>query len=116
MPCLFASDYGAPEPGFDPFADGGRLVAGFAGHERQLAGAKNLGQLQAMERTLARGGEIVWCEQGYGWVYGGPVDAMFAAIILGVILPYAAWKTKAWPLRWLKRRTAGNRSFAVRRG
>jgi hypothetical protein len=97
--CLYESDYGAPDPGFDPFADGGRLVAGFAAHHGQLARARNLGQLQAMERTIARGGEIVWCEQGYGWVYARSVDAMFAAIVIAVILPYAAWKTKAWPLR-----------------
>jgi hypothetical protein len=115
VPCLYESDYGAPDPGFDPFADGGRLVAGFAAQDRQLARAKNLGQLQAMERTLARGDEILWCEQGYGWVYGRSVDALFAAIVIAVILPYAVWKARAWPIRLLKRGTASHRSYALPR-
>jgi hypothetical protein len=93
--CLYASDYGPPEPGFDPLTDSGRLIKGFEAHSAQLARATNLGQLQAMERVLQRGGDISWCDQGYGWVDDTPVHALFAAIVAFVILPYAAWKLAA---------------------
>jgi hypothetical protein len=90
--CLYASDYGPPEPGFDPLAGDGRLIKGFETHSAQLARAANPGQLAAMQRVLRRGDEIVWCDQGYGWADSGPVHALFAAIALFVILPWAAWR------------------------
>lgn len=117
MSCLYASDYGPPDPGFDAFADGGRLVQGFETHVTQLSHARNLGQLYAIERKLVRGEDIVWCDQGYGWAYGPPFEHLFAAIIIAVILPYAAWKTKAWPRRWLRLVISGDthRSDAFRK-
>jgi hypothetical protein len=90
--CLYASDYGPPEPGFDPLSDGGRLIKGFEAHSAQLVRATNLGQLEAMERMLQRGQDIRWCDQGYGWVDDTPVHLLFAAIVVFVILPYATWK------------------------
>jgi hypothetical protein len=95
MSCLYLSDYGPPEPGFDPSADGGRLLKGFEVHAGQLGRAANVAQLEAMERQLQRGQDITWCDQGYGWAYGRPVDAFFAAVVIAVILPYAAWKARS---------------------
>lgn len=68
MSCLFASDYGPPQPGFDPPAQDGALIRGFEAHRAALKTAQNLGQLQAMERKLAHGDSVTWCDNGYGWV------------------------------------------------
>jgi hypothetical protein len=88
--CLYLSDYGPPELGFDPLANGGTRIKGFEAHAVELAGARNLAQLEAMERALQRGDETRWCEQGYGWAYGDAVHALFVGIFVAVILPYAA--------------------------
>jgi hypothetical protein len=90
MSCLYASDYGSPETGFDPLADSGRLIKGFEAHTVALARATNPGQLEAMQRALRRE-DMTWCDPGYGWVEGGAVHALFAAIFVGVIVPYAVW-------------------------
>lgn len=88
MSCLFAGDYGAPTPGFDPLADHGRLIEGFETHRAQLMQAQNLEQLQAMERKFAKGETVTWCENGYAWVYDQKVGDFFGAIIAFVILPW----------------------------
>jgi len=88
MSCLFKSDYGAPDPGFDPLAGNGYLIAGFEPHRAQLAGAQNLGQLRAMERKFAKGETVTWCDDGYGWVYDAKVGDFFGAILAFVILPW----------------------------
>jgi hypothetical protein len=90
MYCLYSSDYGPANPAFDPLADGGRLMQGFEAHLSELAKAQNLGQLEAMERQLQRGQDIVWCEQGYSWVQGWAVDGFLACFFVLVVLPYAA--------------------------
>ena len=108
MSCLYPSDYGPPEPGFNPLAEGGRLLAGFEGHKEELSHAANLAQLEAMERQIQRGQEIVWCDQGYGWTYSKPVEGMFAVILFCVILPWAVWRTR--------KRFAGRRASAFRTG
>jgi hypothetical protein len=104
MTYLYASDYGAAEPGFAPLRDSGALIKGFEAQAPQLAQARNLGQLQAMERVLARGETIRWCDQGYGWAEGAQFQALFAAILLASLL-YAAWRLRA---RRAARRTAPN--------
>lgn len=88
MSCLFASDYGPPQPGFDPLAQDGALIKGFAAHRAELAAARNPGQLQAMERKFAKGETVTWCDNGYGWVYDQKVGDFFGAIIAFVILPW----------------------------
>jgi hypothetical protein len=99
--CLYKADYGPAEPGFDALAGGGRLIKGFTSHAAVLAQARNLAQLEAMERKLQRGEKIMWCDDGYGWVEGRSVDALFAVIAVAVILPYAVWKAKRRVLpRW----------------
>jgi hypothetical protein len=94
MTCLYASDYGPAEPGFSPLRDGGVLIKGFETAGSVLAEARNLGQLQAMERVLARGDTVRWCDQGYGWTEGLQFHALFAAVLIGAI-PYAAWRLYA---------------------
>jgi hypothetical protein len=89
MSCLYKSDYGPPDPAFDPLADQGRLLTGFERHSAELATARNLLQLQAMERQLQHGREIAWCDQGYGWVYEQPVNDFFIVAVIAVVLPYA---------------------------
>jgi hypothetical protein len=54
MTCLYASDYGPADPGFDPLAGGGRLLRGFDSQRSELARAQNLGQLQATPGPRAR--------------------------------------------------------------
>jgi len=88
MSCLYATDYGPPDPSFEASAGGGRLIKGFETHAGELARAQNLGQLQAMERKLAKGEAITWCDNGYGWVYDQKVGDLFGAIIAFVILPW----------------------------
>ena len=81
MSCLYASDYGPPDPTFDPLASGGRLIVGFQDHAAELARAQNLGQLQAMERQLQRGDSIAWCDQGYAWVEAPAVHAFLVSFV-----------------------------------
>ena len=90
--CLYASDYGAPDPGFDPLAGGGARIRGFEAHKAELAQARNPGELEAMKRQIGRGEEIVWCDQGYGWVYDRHLDYLFEVLAVGVILPYVAMR------------------------
>jgi hypothetical protein len=88
MSCLFASDYGPPQPGFDPLSGHGDLIRGFEAHRAQLASAQNLGQLQAMERKITKGETVTWCDNGYGWTYDWKVGDFFGAILAFVILPW----------------------------
>lgn len=90
--CLFASDYGPADPTFDPMAGDGQLLLGFEAHHAQLAQAQNLGQLEAMKRKLQRGETIIWCDQGYSWVYARPVDYFFGFVAVAFILPYLAMR------------------------
>jgi hypothetical protein len=82
--CLYTSDYGPPDPGFDPFAGSGMLIRGFEAHTGALGGAQNLGQLEAMKRMIDRGKPIIWCEQGYSWVYDARLE--LGMVLLAVIL------------------------------
>jgi len=74
---------------FDPLAGGGLLLSGFESHRSELARAQNLGQLQAMERQLQRGGSIAWCDQGCAWAEGPAVEGFLAGFSVLVVLPYA---------------------------
>jgi hypothetical protein len=94
MTCLYASDYGPAEPGFNALRDGGTLIKGFEASAPLLAEARNLGQLQAMERVLMRGDTVRWCDQGYGWSEGMQFHALFAAVLIGA-MPYVAWRLRS---------------------
>jgi len=88
MSCLYPTDYGAPDPSFDPLAGNGRLIKGYESHAAALSRAQNLGQLQAMERRLAKSEAFTWCDNGYGWAYDQKVGDFFGAILAFVILPW----------------------------
>ncbi|HZB93040.1 MAG TPA: hypothetical protein VE397_16455 [Stellaceae bacterium] len=88
MQCLYRSDYGAPDPGFDPLAGHSALIAGFEAQKAVLAQAQNRGQLEAMERKLARSQPIVWCDQGYGWTENPAITTFFYVILVALILPW----------------------------
>lgn len=90
--CLFRSDYGPADPHFDPLAQGGALIKGDEAHAALLARAENLGQLQAMERKLARGQEVAWCDQGYGWVHQPVIEYGFVFALIAIVLPYFLWR------------------------
>jgi hypothetical protein len=99
--CLYLSDFGPPEPSFDPLTNDGALIRGFEEHAGQLKSAHNLAQLEAMERAFRRGDEITWCNPSYGWAESGAVHALFAAIAVFIVLPYLGWRLGApW---WARR-------------
>ncbi len=104
--CLYPSDYGPPDPGFDPFAGNGEMLKGFEGHVYQLAAAQNRGQLEAMKRKLAHDQEIVWCDQGYGWTYQAHPAQFFEIVFAVLILPWLVLRVfprvhaRARPRRW----------------
>lgn len=94
MSCLFASDYGPPDPAFRPEDGQGALLRGFEAHTSELRKATNIGQLEAMERKLAKGESIVWCDQGYGWVYQDSVQAVVFILTFAVLVPYVVGKVR----------------------
>ena len=89
MACLYASDYGAAEPGFvaDPAS-----LAGFEDHARVLAAARNPGQLAAMKRQIERGETVTWCEQGYAWTAQPALDWGLGLALIAVLVPYAVYR------------------------
>jgi hypothetical protein len=105
MSCLYASDYGPADPGFDAGAGNGALMRGFEAHQALLSRAQNLGQLEAMKRKLAHGESVRWCQPGYGWTETPEMTAVFYGIFLMLILPWLV-------LRVLPR--LGGRTLAAR--
>jgi len=81
MQCLYRSDYGPPDPSFDPAAGNGQLLRGFQSQAGALSKAQNRGQLEAMERKLRKGEPILWCDQGYGWVYQPAIAGSFEIVV-----------------------------------
>src|SRR5689334_7154167 len=77
MRCLYLSDYGPPDPKFEAFNDGIVPDGLTRGDVAVLATAQNIGQFEAMQRKLAKGQAIVWCDQGYGWVQQPIIDGFF---------------------------------------
>lgn len=113
MHCLYRGDYGPPAPGFNPGAGDGVLLRGFESHRAELMRAKNLGQLEAMERQLLRGEQIQWCDQGYGWTYQPRVDWFFDSVLILVVAPWFAWRVARPALSWARRR-AHHRAIMVK--
>ncbi len=99
MQCLYKSDYGPIDPGFDPFAGKGALMHGYEAHVYALSQAQNRGQLEAMERQLDRGEPIRWCDQGYGWTYSPAANAFVLVIVFVLILPWLALRVLPWGRR-----------------
>jgi hypothetical protein len=101
MTCLYASDYGAADPGFVASRAADALISGFESHAPLLTQAHNLGELLAIKRVLARGETVQWCDQGYGWTEGMQFQVLFAGILV-FALAYFAWRLRA-------RRAAANK-------
>jgi hypothetical protein len=93
--CLYASDYGPPDPGFDPDAGSGVLLRGFEAHAGALSRAQNLGQLEGMKRMIDRGKPIVWCDQGYSWVYDARIE-LGMVLLVAILLPRWGRPLRRW--------------------
>jgi hypothetical protein len=91
--CLYRSDYGPPEPGFDPLA--AARSAACPRHFDAFAGAQNAGQFAAVKRKLDRGESVIWCDQGYSWTYAPVLDAAFVLAMLFLALPVAVLRAGA---------------------
>ena len=107
MRCLYRPDYGPPDPEFEAFADG-VVPAGLTRKDVAiLATAQNIGQFEAIERKLAKGEAVVWCDQGYGWVHNAVVEGFFV-IAAVLVFPLALFRlTRCFGIR--RARTAGER-------
>jgi hypothetical protein len=87
MVCLYHGDYGPADPAF-------RL--GAASHfGALLKDARNIGEVEAVQRHLIRGESVSWCDQGYAWAEQDAVSWFFLAALLFVVLPYLIFKIKA---------------------
>jgi hypothetical protein len=96
MRCLYRGDYGPPDPSFDPGAGGGALLRGFEAQKADLLQAQNLGQLEAMKRQIQRGDDILWCDQGYSWVYEPRVEFDLGVLGVAVLVTYALLRVLPW--------------------
>ena len=95
MVCLFHGDYGPPDPSFAGFG------LSSAGHSwnvepRALKEARNIGEAEAIERHVLHGESVSWCRLGYGWVEQDAITWFYIAALVFVVLPYMAFKLKAW--------------------
>jgi hypothetical protein len=107
MRCLYLSDYGPPDPKFEAFSDGIVPDGLTRGDVAVLATAQNIGQFEAMQRKLAKGEAIVWCDQGYGWVQQPIIDGFFA-IGAALVVPLALFRLMRH-LGFLRARTSAER-------
>jgi hypothetical protein len=107
MRCLYRSDYGPPDPKFEAFSDGIMPDGLTRSDVAVLATAQNVGQFEAMQRKLAKGEAVVWCDQGYGWVHEPVVEGFFA-IGAALVFPLALFRLMR-RLGLLRARTAGER-------
>jgi hypothetical protein len=107
MRCLYSSDYGPPDPSFEAFADGVVPDGLTRSDIAVLATAQNIGQFEAMQRKLAKGESIVWCDQGYGWVHDPMIEGFFA-IGAAVLFPLALFRLMR-RLGFFRARTSGER-------
>jgi len=104
MRCLYHGDYGPPDPGFEPAA----LLRGFEPHRAELMHAQNAGELAAMERQVARGERIIWCDQGYGWVASARIDFTLEALGAMVLLAYLLMRVLPWARAGMRRGRAAS--------
>ena len=111
MRCLYRSDYGPVDPNFDPLIGNGRLIKGFEAQAKTLSQAQNLGQLEAMERQLAHGRPIQWCEQGYSWTYASATNDVFYVALVLLAFPWLALRL----LQGLRRSLLARRALAPAR-
>ena len=90
MVCLFHCDYGPADPAFIS-GSASRSVADAS----LLKGARNIGEVEAIQRHLLKGETVSWCYQGYAWVEQDAVGWFYGAAFVFVILPYLIMKIRA---------------------
>jgi len=95
MSCLYASDYGPPDPAFDPIAYSMERGGGVRNHATEFASARNIGQFEAIERKMARGEAVVWCDQGYGWTRSTPIEVFFVLVLI-LAVPWLVLRRFGW--------------------
>ena len=90
MVCLFHGDYGPADPAF---------ISGSASRwvvdASLLKGARNIGEVEAIQRHLLKGETLSWCDQGYAWVEQDAVGWFYGAVFVFVILPYLIMNIRA---------------------
>ena len=94
MVCLFHGDYGPADPALklDPGSTVG--ARGWIVDARSLKEARNIGEVEAVQRHLLRGEAVSWCDQGYAWVEQDAIGWFYAAAFLLVVLPYLIVRIK----------------------
>jgi hypothetical protein len=96
MVCLFHGDYGPADPAFNIDAGSASGGRGWAVDANLLKAARNIGEVEAVQRHALRGEPISWCDQGYAWVEQDAIGWFYAAAFLLVVLPYLIMKVKSW--------------------
>jgi hypothetical protein len=99
MRCLYRSDYGPADPGFDAGASAQTLAKNFPAYTNVLATAQNARQMDALLRRLEHGDSVTWCETGYGWVQHPMVSDGFTLAATFILLPVACWRFSLWMRR-----------------
>jgi hypothetical protein len=109
MRCLYRSDFGPADPGFDAGAAAQSLAKSFPAYTNVLATAQNPRQLEALLHRLDHGDSVSWCETGYvGALHPAGTDG-FAAAASFILLPVASWCF----VLWLRRRVLSARSVRM---
>ena len=99
MQCLYRSDYGPADPGFDAATTSQSLAKNYPAYTNVLATAQNPRQLDALLRRLEQGNSVAWCEVGYGWVQHPAVADSFTLAAAFILLPVACWRVALWMRR-----------------
>ena len=96
MRCLYRTDYGPADPGFNATASAQSLAKDFPAYTNVLATAENSRQMDALLRRLEHGDSVTWCETGYGWVQHPMVANGFTLAATFILLPVACWRFSLW--------------------
>ena len=94
MVCLFHGDYGPPDPAFT-VSGASAAVHGWAVDASLLKEARNIGEVEAIQRHVLRSEAVSWCHQGYSWVDQDAIGWFYIAAFVFVVLPYLVMKIKA---------------------
>jgi hypothetical protein len=98
MVCLFHGDYGPPDPAFAVSAASGAAVHGWTVDPRLLTDARNIGEVEAIQRHVLKGEAVSWCHQGYAWVDQDAIGWFYLAAFV-FVLPHLFTKIRTSSLR-----------------
>jgi len=96
MKCLYRSDFGPADPGFDAGAAAQSLAKSFPAYTGVLATAQNPRQLEALLNRLDHGDSVAWCETGSALGLHPQGTDGFAAAATFILLPVACWALTLW--------------------